>query len=174
MLKLSGHIMSVIVAALAVATIGGAPARAAPPGAQDAETFVATCSHYDNRARFHARVEPVTLVAALAEACAEARATLERPEADAEARAAAQRFLKHLHAARAEISRINSARTRIAFAAREAGLGPPQRRVTDLGEAVGIVSPAGEYLILRLGGTLSALEDWVAAGARFPGAGAFR
>ena len=169
--SLSRHVTQIFGVALAAAALAGAPAQATPPGA---EVFAATCSHYDNRARFHPRVEPVTLLAALAEACAEAQATLERPEAREDARTAARRFLEHLHAARAEISGINSARTRIAFAAREAGLGAPQRRITDLGEAVGIVSPAGEYLILRLGGTLAALEAWVAAGGRVPGAGAFR
>ncbi|MGF1658528.1 MAG: hypothetical protein ACFCUS_03810 [Rubrimonas sp.] len=155
-------------------SLAAAPARAAPPEAGTDIAFAMTCRQYDNRARFESREEPVALVAALADACAEARATLARPATPEPAREAARAFLLRLDAARAEIGRINSARTRVAFAAREAALGAPRARIIHMGEMVGVVSPTGEYLILRLGGTLAALEAWVAEGARFPGSDAFR
>jgi hypothetical protein len=145
-------------AVIAVAVI----AAGSPSAAAVAEALVDTCRHYDNRARFKPREGAVEFTAVLADGCRIALATVADPAADTRLRAAALRFLDRLAEARSEIARINSGRVADGLRVASEGRGP-----LDLTHALRLVSPTGEFLILRAEGVFGALRGWVAAGADF-------
>jgi hypothetical protein len=140
------------------ATLGmGDAAQAAPAGT---DTIEQTCRHYDNRARFESRAGRVALVVLLSQACEAAAATLGDPNASPDRRAAAEGFLERLTFAREQINMINASRARFATAER-AGPDPfPQPQILDLSQMIGLVTPTGEYLILRLSGAMEAMAQW--------------
>jgi hypothetical protein len=154
--------MRLVFAAIAIAVaVFARDAAAAVPGA-----LADACRHYDNRARFKAREGAVEFTVVLADGCRIALDTMADPGADARLRDAAARFLDRLADARAEIARINRARIAdgrggLAVAATGA------RGAVELTRALRLVSPAGEFLILRAEGVFFALRGWVAAGADF-------
>jgi hypothetical protein len=155
--------------ASAVAAVALVAAVAASPDAGAAATPVAesaaladACRHYDNRARFKPREGAVEFTVVLADGCRIALATVADPAADARLRDAALRFLDRLAEARAEIARINSGRVADGLRVASEGRGP-----LDLTRALRLVSPTGEFLILRAEGVFGALRGWVAAGADF-------
>jgi hypothetical protein len=141
--------------ALLIAALAPVLAAAAEPG-------VSACRHYDNRARFLSRTVDVEYVTVIAEACAEARTESADAAAPQDRRAAAERYLATLQQARAVIDWINEGRIAGQRSDAEAAA-----RVSSLRERYRLVSPTGEYLILRQYGVFTALEAWVDTGASF-------
>lgn len=146
-----------------------APAMARPAGPQDAApraqaAWVKSCNHYANRARFKRRDAQVEFVTVLADGCEQALEAARDGARRAQAEAAA-RFLDRLGAAREAIAAMNAAR----IASAEARATQPRfaRVVRDLSRHYRLVTPSGEYLILRAGGVFDALGAWVASGAEF-------
>lgn len=150
-----------LMAAPAAADPHGAPPLAPTIAMETRDAWRAACRHYENRARFKSRSENVEFATVLADGCAAAlAASVSRgPES-----AAASAFLDRVVAARNAVDAINARRLADAAKRTDAGF---SRQVRDLGRAFRLVSEAGEYLILRAEGVFSALDDWVASGARF-------
>jgi hypothetical protein len=156
--------MTRLSAALLVALLGVSVSTTATAGpGEDARR------HYENRARFKSRVAAVEHVTVLAEGCLAARAALDDADAPHTQRDAARGYLEALDHGRAVIREINDARLSQRDHA-AAGMG----RVTDMRESLRMVSPLGEYLIMRDIGVFAALDDWVRSGGDFALAAALR
>jgi hypothetical protein len=132
------------------------------------EAWRATCTHYENRARYKSREQRVEFVTVVADGCAAALDAFSAPGATGAPRqqAAAARFLDRLSAARAAIAEINAGRLAEA-ATRRAADRSFTRFQRDLARDLRFVRPFGEYLILRAEGVYAALDAWVDAGADF-------
>jgi hypothetical protein len=129
-------------------------ALAAPPGG-DETAWRAACHHYENRARFLPRAGEVEPIAVIAEACPAAIRSLDGAGPEAEA---ARAFLGRLGAAHAAMAAINRDR----FAAAMAARAPRGAR------EFGLVTTAGEFLILRAEGVFDGLARWADRQAGFP------
>ncbi|MEM7505365.1 MAG: hypothetical protein AAF415_01365 [Pseudomonadota bacterium] len=156
-----------LAALFAFILIGFAPAAAGDrPGEPDGKSgfpralLHAGCNHYDNRARFLSREEPVDYVVLLAEACRAAEASLDR-ELYGE-RLAAEYFLKRVLRLRNTIIDMNMHRV---FGDQTSPYAKPQ---TEQGDAAfKPVSPAGEFLIAHRMGVFDAYTAWLDSGAEF-------
>lgn len=148
---------SLIVAAIALVI-----AALSPPEARAGAAAEQACGHYANRAFAKSRTADVEFVTVLAEACAAARAALADPATPPAQRVAAADYLDRVAHVRAAIDAINHDRLR--------RWRRPEGRsaaMSDLRAARGLVSPSGEFLILRRAGVFAALDAWVASGASF-------
>lgn len=124
------------------------------------ELLHAGCNHYDNRARFLPREEPVDYVVLLAEACRAAEASLDSDVYGE--RLAAEYFLKRVLRLRNTIIAMNMRRV---FGDQTSPYAKPR---TEQGEAAfKPVSPAGEFLIAHRMGVFDAYDAWLDSGAQF-------
>lgn len=124
-------------------------------------SFAKSCNHYENRARFLPRAQPVDFVVLLAEACSAARISLDGTSTE---RMAAADFLSRLVALNTEITAINVARV---FGPEAEPASKPMRR-GGLLRPIGNVSATGEFLIAHRMGLLSAFDRWRETSPDFP------
>ena len=151
------HLLLATIIVCAAAAVGQprAAAQGLAPPTHDA------CRHYENRARFKPRDGDVEFVTVIADACQRVSVRLRDPAVSVTERAAGATYLKRLSSVRAAIAAMNATR----LAGRDRGESGVNRR--DLRSALRLVSPSGEFLILRSAGVFTALRRWMAAGGSF-------
>jgi len=148
-------LLATVIVCAAATVVQPAAAQGLTPQTRDA------CRHYENRARFKPRDGDVEYVTVIADACQRVSLRLRDPAVSVAERAAGATYLKRLADVRADIAAINATR----LAGRDRGESGLNRR--DLRSALRLVSPSGEFLILRSAGVFTALRRWLAAGGSF-------